>query len=424
MDLARRRLVLGLAALSCSTSRSTLAADWWQFRGPFGQGRSGERGAPTKWSDEQNVIWKSSEAGPGTSSPIFVGDRILLTSFEGYGVSGGRGGDLERLERHVVCLSKQDGRRLWATKIPTKLPEQETIRDGHGYASNTPVSDGKQLFAFFGKSGVVALDLNGRQLWSADVGDGLNGWGSAASPVLYENLVIVNASVESESLVALDKRTGKEVWRADDIKESWNTPVLARTADGKTELIVAILGKVLGFDPQTGKQLWSCDTDIAWYMVPSIVVDSGVAYCIGGRSGGALAVKLGGRGDVTDSHRLWVGKKGSNVCSPVLHDGHLYFAHDSLGIFYCAEARSGRIVYEERLPRASQFYASLLLADGKIYCLTREGRTFVVAAKPQFELLATNDLHDRSIFNASPVVADGRLYLRSDKFLYCVGSKA
>jgi outer membrane protein assembly factor BamB len=196
------------------------------------------------------------------------------------------------------------------------------------------------------------------------------------------------------------------------------------TADGKTELVVAIFGKVLGIDPAKGTQLWSCATDIPWYMVPSAVAHDGVVYCIGGRDGGGrLAVSIGGRGDVTRQNRLWAAKKGSNVASPIYHDGHLYWMNDVLGIAYCAEAKTGNILYEERLPRAGQVYASPVLAEGRVHYTTRDGRTYVVAAKPTFELLATNDLSDRSMFNASPAVAGGKLLIRSDKYLYCLGKK-
>jgi hypothetical protein len=155
-------------------------------------------------------------------------------------------------------------------------------------------------------------------------------------------------------------------------------------------------------------------------MVPSVVAEGGVVYSIGGRPSSAVAVKTGGSGDVTDSHRQWTGQKGSIVSSPVYHNGHLYWAHESQGILYCADAETGKIVYEERLNRAGHFYASPVLADGKIYYVTRNGRTFVVAAEPEYKLLATNDLGVRDTFNASPVVADGRLFLRSDKHLYCI----
>jgi outer membrane protein assembly factor BamB len=397
-----------------------LAADWPQFRGPEGEGVSADTGLPTTWGESENIVWKI-KLNPGTSSPIFVGDRIYLTSYSGYNVPGQSGGDQEDLKRQVVCLSRKDGKQIWATEVPSKLPEQDKIRDDHGYASNTAVCDGERIYAFFGKSGVFALDLKGKQLWHADVGDEIHNWGSAASPVLHSNLVIVNASVESQSLVALNKQTGKEVWRARGINDSWNTPILVKTQAGKTEIVVAIQGSVLGFDPANGNQLWTCDTDIPWYMVPSIVSEKGIVYCIGGRgTGGALAIKTGGRGDVTDSHRLWVGGKGSNVSSPILHEGHLYWAHESNGTVYCLNAETGDEMYAERLPRAGQFYASPVLADGKIYYVTRDGKTFVVAAKPEFELLATNSLGRVGTFNACPVVADGRLFLRSDQHLYCI----
>jgi outer membrane protein assembly factor BamB len=337
---------------------------------------------------------------------------------------GQRGGSQDDLKRHIVCLNRADGKLRWSKEVETRLPEQDRIRDDHGYASSTPVSDGERVYVFFGRSGVVAMDFDGKQLWHADVGDGLNGWGSAASPVLHENLVIVNGSVESSSLYAFDKATGREVWRARGIRESWNTPVLVKSEDGKTELVVAIMGKVLGFDPASGEQLWSCSTDIGWYMVPSIVADGGIVYCIGGRSGVAgLAVRAGGRGDVTRTHRLWTSRKGSNVSSPIYHDGHLYWANDSQGIAFCADAKTGDVVYEQRLPRAGQFYASPLLADGRLYYLTRDGRTFVLAAKPKFEQLALNQIGERGDFNAGLVAADGKLYLRSNTRLYCIAKE-
>jgi outer membrane protein assembly factor BamB len=322
----------------------------------------------------------------------------------------------------LVAVRLSDGQILWEKAIAAKLPEEETIRE-HGYAASTPAADEERVYVFFGKSGVFAFDHQGNRLWEADVGSGTNGWGSAASPVLYKDLLLVNASVESESLVALDRRTGKQVWKADGIKESWNTPLVVSTPSGRQELIVAILGKVLAFDPESGKPLWSCNTDIRWYMVPSVVADKGVVYSLGGRSGtAALAVRTGGSGDVTASHRLWTSVKGTNVPSPIYLDGHLYWAHENLGIVYCAEAATGQIVYEQRLERAGQVYASPLLANGRLYYLTRDGKTFVVAAKPRFELLATNDLGDRSTFNGSPAVAGNRLLIRSDKYLYCVGN--
>ncbi|MDX1969929.1 MAG: PQQ-binding-like beta-propeller repeat protein [Planctomycetaceae bacterium] len=418
---ARSTHLLAAATWFCMAGSATLpAADWPQFRGPSGQGTSAETQLPVEWGTASNVVWQVELPGPGGSSPVIFGDRILLTCYRGYGEPGGSG-DMSRLERLLVCLNRQDGRELWKTPTPAKLPEQDRIRDEHGYATSTPAVDKDRIYVFYGKSGVHAFSPAGKPLWNADVGDGLNGWGSASSPVLYRDLVFINASVESESLVALDRATGQERWRARDIKESWNTPVLVSTADGGTELVVAVFGKILGFDPLKGTQLWSCNTDIPWYMVPGVVAHEGVIYCIGGRSGGALAVRAGGKGDVTASHRLWVGKKGSNVSSPVFVHGRLFWTHEQLGIAYCADAKTGELLYEERLPRGGQFYPSAVFGDGKLYYTSRTGKTFVVAAKPQFELLAVNDLDDRSHFHASPAIADGRIYIRSDRRLYCVG---
>jgi outer membrane protein assembly factor BamB len=420
---ARLSAGFALLVLSAATLPAQQAKlEWPQFRGPNGQGVSADKAVPLKWGPKENLLWKT-ELPSGTSSPIVVGPHVFLTASSGYD-SSGRSGTMDQLKLHLLCVSLDSGKVLWTKDVAPKLPEQATIRETHGYASGTPAADAERLYVSYGKSGVLAFDHKGNELWRADIGSGLNGWGSAASPMLAGDLVIVNAAVESESLIALNKKTGKEVWRAKGIKESWNTPILAKTADGKTELVLAIMGKVLGFDPASGKQLWSCATDIGWYMVPSLVADGGVVYCIGGRSGGGLAVRLGGSGDVTKSHRVWTSRKGSNVTSPILHEGHLYWMHEATGVAYCAEAKTGNMVYEERVPGAQQVYASPVLADGRIYYIARNGRTFVVAAKPKYELLAANDLGEpRGTFNASPAVAGGRLLVRSEKHLYCVGGK-
>src|SRR5262249_12216360 len=249
-------------------------------------------------------------------------------------------------------------------------------------------------------------------------------FGSGASLMLAGDKLIVNASYQSQSLFALDKRTGKEIWKAGGIRESWNTPVLV-DFNGKKELVLAVQGQVLSFDAADGKQLWSCRTDIGWYMVPSLVADKGIIGCLGGRSGiVGLAIRAGGSGEITSSHRLWTSQKGSNVTSPIAHDGHLFWMNDVLGIAYCADLQTGAIRYEERIPAAGAgIYASPVLASGRIYYVGRDGRTFVVAARPEFELLATNDLRDRGQFNASPAVSGGRIYLRSEQCIYCIGAK-
>jgi outer membrane protein assembly factor BamB len=387
-------------------------------------GVSDAKGLPIEWDGKSNLIWKTPLPGPGASSPITYGDHIYLTCYSGYFIPDEPGGSLDELKRHVIALRRDTGKIVWDKAIAAKLPEEENIRD-HGFAANTATADADHVYAFLGKNGVYAFDHQGNQIWHVDVGSQTNGWGTAASPLLYKDLVIINASVESESLVALDRKTGKEQWRAGGMRESWNTPMIVKSVSGQDELVVAIAGKILSFNPDTGKALWSCDTDIKWYMVPTVVANEGIVYYLGGRSGiVGGAVRTGGKGDVTQSHRLWTTKTGTNVTSPIYLDGHLYWMSDHLGIAYCAKADTGELVYEKRLNRFDQVYASPILAEERIYYFDRAGGAAVIAAKPEFEQLATNRIEgDRTRFDGSPAVDGNRLLVRSNKFLYCIGTK-
>ncbi len=405
----KRPLLLGALAF-CVVSH---AADWPQFHGPGGAGKA-DASLPDTWSDTENIVWQTPLPGIGASSPVIVGNRIFLTAATG---------DAASVERHVLCLDAASGKILWDQKVKSELPEQEKIREDHGYASSTQAASATHVFVFFGKSGVFCFDHSGRQLWNTKVGSGLNGWGSAASLTLHKNTVLVNASVESESLVALDQKTGKEVWKATGIKESWHAPVLA-TGGGVPEVITALAGEVRSFHADTGKPLWQCKTGIGWYMCPLPKVQDGVLYAVGGRSGtGGLAVKLGGTGDVTESHRLWTLQKGTNVPSPILHKGHLYFAHENLGLAHCVDLKTGEFIYSERMdPNPGQIYASPVLAGDRIYYTGRGGKTVVVKVAPQFEVLSSATLENgRGVFNASPAIQGNRLFIRSNKALYCIG---
>jgi len=377
---------------------------------------------PLQWDANTNVAWKTPLPGPGASSPITSGDHIYLTCYSGYFVPDEPGGSLDQLKRHLIALRRDNGEIVWDKTVPAKLPEEESIRD-HGFAANTPAADADRVYVFFGKTGVFAFDHDGNQLWQADVGSKTSGWGTAASPLLHKDMVIINASVESQSLVALDRKTGEEKWRASGIKEAWNTPLVVKADSGREELVVARAGDILAFDPATGESLWSCKTDITWYMVPTVVAADGIVYYLGGRSGiTAGAVRAGGSGDVTATHRLWTGKTGSNVTSPIYLDGHLYWMSEKLGVAYCAKAASGELVYEQRLDRFGGVYASPVLADGRLYYFDRHGSAVVLAAKPEFEQLAVNVIEDdRTRFDGSPAVDGNRLLVRSGKYLYCLG---
>jgi outer membrane protein assembly factor BamB len=414
-------IVALLSSILLSSVTESSADDWTGFRGPGGLGVSGEKGLPVTWSSTENIVWKTELPGPGSSSPITIGDRVYVTCYSGYGLVPNEG-DQKDLMRHLLCLDRKSGEVVWQKQFEPKLPEHKYQGEGsyQGYAASTPTTDGQRLYVFFGKSGVYCFDLDGTELWHVSVGEGTNGWGSGCSPMLYGKLLIVNASVESGSLVALDKMTGEEVWRTKGIGSSWNTPLLVG-GKGQAELVVSIQNHVVGFNPDTGEELWRAE-GVHRYCCPSVVSQQNVVFVIGGGST-SLAVRSGGRGDVTESHGVWRENKGSNVGSPVYHDGHLYWAGDSGGFICCQNAETGETVYQERLePRPGRIWSSPVLADGKLYFVSQNAGTFVVAAKPTFELLAHNAFpDDDSRTNASPAVSNGQLLMRTDRFLYCIG---
>lgn len=414
MSQSRKSIVLALCIVVFLT-QALSAENWPQFRGPGGKGISQEQNLPVRWSEKENVAWKTPMPGYGASSPIALNGKLFVTCYSGYGMGRNRG-KMEDLRLHIVCIDSKNGRFVWHKQIKPILPESKTVRD-HGYAAQTPVTDGKFLYIFFGKSGIFKFDLDGNQIWQTSVGTKTHAWGSGTSPVLYENMVIINASVESKSLVAIDKNTGNQVWQTGGMDSSWNTPHLVKTPDGKYELAVTVKKWILGFDPKTGDELWRCE-GISDYICPSIVSHEGILYAMGARSSQVIAVRSGGRGDVTNTHKLWHKNVGANVCSPVVHDGHLYWVSDRTNDAYCLSLADGSVKYSE--PVGPQPYASPLLADGKLYVVTRNGGTLVLAAKPQFEKLALNILDDKSTFNASVIAYDGALFLRSDENMYCI----
>ena len=413
-----------LATSFCLTTILTAAAalhaeDWPQFRGPNRDGSSAEKNLPTTWTDA-NVDWKVKLPGHGSSSPIVLGNKVIVTCYTGYGLDEGNPGDQSRLARLVLCYDLGTGKELWKFEAKASVPEEDFqgFQALHGYASSTPATDGETVYVFFGRSGVGALGLDGKPKWAQKVGDRTHNWGSGTSPLIYKNLVIVNAQVEGSGLVALNKKTGKSAWSAQGIRAAWNSPTLVQPAGGKPEVVISVQGQVLAFDPDTGAPLWR-SPGVQDYVGPSIIPVNGHVFAIGARSGMGVMVKAGGRGEVSP---VWEVAKGSNVSSPVHHDGHLYWAHESRGVVYCVDAKSGRVMYEQRLdPRPDRIYASPVVADGKIYFVSRNNGTFVVAAKPQFELVAHTPPFDDSVFNASPAISGGKLLLRSDEYLYAIG---
>jgi outer membrane protein assembly factor BamB len=482
MKEAISRLAVRLSVASCillvPTSSFVFSADWSGFRGENGQGVSDAIGVPVKWSPTENVKWKAALPGPGFSSPIVVGDKVFATCYSGYGVDRENPGDMEDLKRHLVCVNRADGEILWSKTVDATMPEDSFSPPGvttHGYASHTPTSDGERVYVFFGKSGVLAFDMEGTQLWQTNVGSESDprAWGSAASPVLYKNLVIVNASAEARSVIALDKLTGEEKWRAEGegLASTWSTPVLVESG-GVTEVVITTPEEIWAINADTGKMRWYAAGSNARGMAATLVVGDGVVYCIGGMMGGAsVAVRKGGEGDVTDSHVAWTGRGYAQFGTPVLHDGHLFGA-DENGIAFCVNAETGEAAFRARLATGEvvsdseegaggmgmrrggggmrgggggmrggggrqgggrrggggmgdRSYGSAVLVGDKVYLTTHTGEIHVIAADPkEFTLLARNQLaSDDSGFNATPAVADDSLFIRSNKYLYCVSER-
>jgi outer membrane protein assembly factor BamB len=408
------------------------AGDWTRFRGPNGSAVSDDSHTPLRWSETENIVWRTPLPGPGTSLPIVTGGRIFLTSYTGFGVSESNPGDPAKLERVLVCLDESTGKILWQRTI--KGVDNEDRFQGyltsHGYASSTPATDGERIYVLFGKAGVVAFDLEGQQLWHKSVGTGSArmGWGSAASPIVYKNLVIVNAAAESRVIYAFDGASGKEVWKspADSLDGCWGTPLLVERLGEQTELVLAVGGEIWGFNPENGKFLWFCQTLGGDAICSSLVSQGDIVYMVTGGpgGGGAAAVRVGGKDDVTKTHLVWSNRRvTSYITSPVLVGDHLYGVNDD-GMAYCLNSQTGEAVYlQKRLPEAGKLYASLTAAGDKLYAVTRDQGTFVLPARPEFSVLAHNKLDNAGICNSGPTVSNNRLLLRSNKLLYCIGEK-
>ncbi len=409
-------------------------ADWTRFRGPNGSGiASSDQPMPVRWSASANLEWKAELPGAGASCPIVVGDRVFVTCYSGYGTSREEPGEQKDLKRHIVCLDSKDGKVLWSKTIDAVLPEDPYDGIGvpaHGYASSTPISDGKNVFVFFGKTGALAFDENGEQLWQTSVGieSDPRRWGSASSPILYKNLLIVPAAAESEALIALDKKTGKEVWRqeASGLANSWSTPILVEVNNGRTDLVIGVTQEIWGLNPKTGKLRWYCEGAKSNSFCSSLVADGGIVYAVEGRSGVSIAVRAGGQGDVTKSHVVWTGRDSSRFGSPIVRNGRIFTVAN--GVASVTDAKTGERISRTRLEGSGagsgQDYGSPILADGKLYYVRQSGEMFVLQADDKLEQLAHNRVINggSELFNATPAATDGRLFVRSDEHLYCIAA--
>jgi hypothetical protein len=411
------------------------AQDWLRFRGPQGKGVT-ETSVPVQWSPDENIKWKTELPGAGVSSPIVVGDKIFVTCYSGYGEDARNVGDKKDLKRHVVCVNHETGKELWSKTIPAADNEDNFSGVGvtaHGYASHTPVSDGKHVFVFLGKSGVIAYDLDGNEKWRKDVGSGSDGkkWGSACSPVLCGDLVVVPALAESRAVFGLNKETGEESWKCKSkaMDNSWTTPVVVESEPGKQQIILGVPDELWAINPKTGKLAWAASGVGGDSFYSSPVINDGVVYASGGgrSGGGTIAVRLGGKKDVTDSHVVWNSSVSSSFGSPVVH-GDLIFVLGRNKTLEVLDLESGETLNKVRLQGggssgfSSRDYGSPIIAGGKMYYTQGDGKTYVIEPTEACKQIALNELtKDKETFAGTPAVSDGKLFIRSNKHLYCVG---
>jgi len=435
-----RRISLALIAVFSLTTAGS-AANWPQWRGPDGSGISNEKNLPAEWAPTKNIKWKTPIAGRGHSSPIVWGNRIFVTTaVEGDAVEGAKavkhmsegkeflhpdsiGADRKHTFK-VIALNRDSGKILWEAVAWEGTPYDNRHRKS-SYAASTPATDGKFVFAFFGTEGLYAYDFNGKLAWKAQLGHlGTVGMGTGTSPILYENLVIVQCDEEEGAasfIVALDKKTGKEVWRTPrKVQVSWSTPLLVKTAT-RAELIASGTEQVISYDPATGKELWH-HKGVESNAIPSPVANSEMVFLVAGFPAKiALAIKLGGSGDLTGTPSVpWKYAKGTAyVPSPILYGDYLYLTTDR-GILTCIDAKTGEVKYEGgRIPIPATFTASPVAFEGKILMTSEDGDTFIVKAGPKHEILGTNSIGE-AVY-ASPAIADGRIFIRGEKNLYCIG---
>ena len=369
------------------------AENWPQFRGPNAQGVASETNFPTEWSDTTNVKWKIQPPGQGFSSPIIWGDKLFITSYSGYGERIEDPGDPADLVRHLICIDKNSGETLWKRDVPNRgnVRPYEKAMTNVGYAAHTPVTDGERVYCFFATHGVAVFDMDGNPLWDAGPYEFIpSSYGSAASPVVFENLLIVNASMEEELVIAFDKASGREVWRLPNIKASYTTPVLA----GKV-MIVSGHQRAWAFDPKTGELKWEFHNKRNGYIVPVALYDGGDEVYIHGSGDHALAAVLVNSSGTVEAPRWAAKPRTSPMASGVLHDGHIY-SFDWL--FNSIRASDGEVLDEQKFARppgtrfdvGGRIRSSMLLAGDVVYMTDSGGKTVLFRGTTDIEVIAMN----------------------------------
>jgi outer membrane protein assembly factor BamB len=438
--------------------------NWAQWRGPLGTGEGPQADPPLKWSGTENVKWKVKLPGRGTGTPVVWGEQIFLLAAiptgknvaeypsavpgtilagqqqgnnrpaqgqEGQGRRRGGGGfgrGEKPTEEHqfvILSIDRKTGKTLWQQTARQEVPHEGHHQD-HTFSSASAVTDGEQVFAFFGSRGLYAYDMKGNLQWSKDFGDQTTrmGFGEGSSPGLFKDTIVINWDHEGEDfVVALNKKTGEEIWRKQrDEATSWSTPLIVEH-DGKAQVIVAATKKVISYDLKDGSTIWEC-SGLTGNVIPTPIYHEGMVYVTSGFRGNALlAIKLGRTGNLDETDAIvWKHGKGTPyVPTPVLYDGKLYITSHNNPIITCFDAKTGKAIFEEeRLSGPQGLYASPVAAKDKIYVVGRNGTTAVLKNSDKLEVLATNVLGEP--VDASPALVGKEMYIRGHEHLYCIAN--
>jgi outer membrane protein assembly factor BamB len=401
----------------CSIAVPAPAEDWPQFRGPQGKGVAAGNDYPTTWGPKENVLWKVELPNRGAGSPIVSGGRVFLSS----ATEDGR-------KRSLLCFDRSDGKQLWTRTVEFG---EDTTHAKNPFGSTTPAADGERVVVSHGSAGLACYDFSGNELWSRDLGEFKHIWGYGSSPIIYKDRVVLQCGPgQRVFLTAIDLASGDTLWETDepyagekspDDVGSWSTPVIAQI-DGKDQIVCALSTRVCGYDPDSGDLLWWCEgLNGSRYdaVSSSPLIGDGIGFAMADLRGPAMAFKLGGTGNITDSNRLWwVEKRNpSSTGTGMIVDGHLYRPNSGPGTIECLEAETGESVWKSR---AQDHWASMVLANGQLYALGQRGTMVVFKPNPQaFEQVASNELG--GVTNATPAFSDGQIFIRSDEHLYCIG---
>lgn len=410
-------LKLGIFLLcygSVAAGQPGAAGDWPRFRGPNGTGIAADKDIPVQWAEKDGVLWKTALPGAGNSSPIVWGNRVFLQSAHA---------DKDRL---LLCLNAADGKILWSRAMPGSTAH---MHKKNTPASSTPATDGERVYALFwsGTDLVLAAhDFEGKLAWKRELGTFASQHGAGASPIVCAGNVILNNDQDgTAALLAFDARTGKDAWRSPRtaFRACYSTPFQLEQPGAPPELIVASTAGIAGFNPRTGAENWHWSWTFpakSLRTVASPVYSQGLIVASSGDGAGdrhTVAVKKGTKGEVAKNNLVWENNKTFPYVPTMLAwQDHLYFVNDR-GLAGCVVAKTGEIVWSERLN--GTFSASPILIDGKIYAVNEDGDVFVYPAEPTYKLLAKNTIGERVL--ATPAVADGRLFVRGQNNLFCIG---